>query len=57
MRGGKGWWPWLAPLAVMGGLVVLEAVTFTPLGGKDGLQISSNRAQLTGGFLIAAAIP
>ncbi|GAA4102416.1 NACHT domain-containing protein [Actinomadura miaoliensis] len=56
MWGGR-WWPWLAAHAVTAGVLVLGAVTFAPLGGKDGLQISANRAQLTGGLVIAAALP
>ncbi|GAA4626965.1 NACHT domain-containing protein [Actinoallomurus vinaceus] len=57
MRGGKGWWPWWVAVAVAAGMLVLVGVTFAPLGGKDGLQNAANRAQLTGGLLIAAAIP
>ncbi|WP_165975312.1 NACHT domain-containing protein, partial [Actinomadura rubrisoli] len=57
MRNRRAWWPWLAVLAAAAGVLVLGAVTFAPLTGKDGLQISANRAQLTGGFVLAAAVP
>ncbi|TDD87307.1 NACHT domain-containing protein [Actinomadura rubrisoli] len=57
MRNGRAWWPWLAVLAAVAGVLALAAVTFAPLTGRDGLQISANRAQLTGGFLLAAAVP
>ncbi len=57
MRGGRGWWPWLAALGVTALMLVLIMVTFAPLSGKDGLQNAANRAQLTGGLLIAAAVP
>ncbi|MEU9845568.1 hypothetical protein AB0C69_40920 [Actinomadura sp. NPDC048032] len=57
MRNGRAWWPWLAALAAVVAVLALAAVTFAPLAGKDGLQISANRAQLTGGFVLAAAVP
>ncbi|MEU9872525.1 NACHT domain-containing protein [Actinomadura sp. NPDC048021] len=57
MRNREVWWPWLAVLAAVVGVLVLAVVTFTPLTGKDGLQVSANRAQLTGGFVLAAAVP
>ncbi|WP_149263998.1 NACHT domain-containing NTPase [Actinomadura sp. K4S16] len=57
MRNGKVWWPWLAVLAAVVGVLVLAWVTFTPLTDNGGLQVSANRAQLTGGFVLAAAVP
>ncbi|MUN41629.1 NACHT domain-containing protein [Actinomadura litoris] len=57
MRNGRAWWPWLVLLAAVAGVLVLAAVTFAPLTGRDGLQVSANRAQLTGGFVLAAAVP
>ncbi|WP_329087366.1 hypothetical protein OG979_28820 [Actinomadura citrea] len=56
-RHGRSWWPWLVAAVTVTMLLGLVAVTFEPLGRKDGLQIAANRAQLTGGLLIAAAIP
>ncbi|WP_242908230.1 NACHT domain-containing protein [Actinomadura terrae] len=57
MRNGRAGWPWLVFLAAVAGVLVLGAVTFAPLTGKDGLQIAANRAQLTGGFVLAAVVP
>ncbi|WP_242895240.1 NACHT domain-containing protein [Actinomadura litoris] len=57
MRNGRTRWPWLVFLAAGIGVLVLAAVTFAPLTGKDGLQTAANRAQLTGGFVLAAAVP
>ncbi|MFI0405522.1 NACHT domain-containing protein [Actinomadura sp. 3N508] len=56
MRNGRAWWPWLAVVSVVVGVVGLGVVTFAPLAGKGGLQVAANRAQLTGGFVLAAAV-
>ncbi|QXJ24050.1 hypothetical protein AGRA3207_005301 [Actinomadura graeca] len=57
MGNGRAWWPWLAVLAAVVGVLVLGVVTFAPLAGEDGLQVSANRAQFTGGFVLAGAVP
>ncbi|MFI0409193.1 NACHT domain-containing protein [Actinomadura sp. 3N508] len=57
MRNGRAWWPWLAVLAALAGVLGLGVWTLASLSGKDGLQTSANRAQLTGGFVLAAAAP
>lgn len=56
MRDGRAWWPRLAVAAAVVGVVLLGVATFVPLTGEDGLQIAANRAQLTGGFVLAAAV-
>lgn len=56
MRNGRAWWPRLAVAAAVVGVVLLGVATFAPLTGEDGLQIAANRAQLTGGFVLAAAV-
>ncbi|WP_131739451.1 NACHT domain-containing protein [Actinomadura roseirufa] len=57
MRKGGVWRPWLVFLAALAAVLGLAAVTFAPLGGEDGLQNSADRAQLTGGFVLASAVP
>ncbi|MEU6040581.1 hypothetical protein ABZ801_34790 [Actinomadura sp. NPDC047616] len=58
MARGKGWWPWLGVLAAVAGVLVLAGVTFHPLldKGKAGLEEAADRAQLTGGLLLGAAV-
>ncbi|TDB96617.1 NACHT domain-containing protein [Actinomadura sp. 7K534] len=56
MRYGRARKPWLVLATVTAGLLALAAITFWPLTAEDGLQDSANRAQLTGGFLLAAAV-
>ncbi|SPT64150.1 Predicted NTPase (NACHT family) [Actinomadura madurae] len=59
MGKGKGWWPWLAVLAAVAGVLALAGWTFEPLlfgKDKDWLEEAANRAQLTGGLLLGAAV-
>lgn len=58
MGRGKGWWPWLAVLAAVAGVLVLAGLTFAPVfdKGKAGVGEAADLAQLTGGLLLAAAV-
>lgn len=42
-------------LAAVLGVLALGMVPFARLAGKDGLQVSANRAHLTGGLVLTAA--
>ncbi|GAA4309441.1 hypothetical protein ACFQY7_10910 [Actinomadura luteofluorescens] len=55
MRNSKAWWAWLMVLAAVLGVLALGMVPFARLADKDGLQVSANRAHLTGGFVLTAA--
>ncbi|MFI0408689.1 NACHT domain-containing protein [Actinomadura sp. 3N508] len=54
----KGWWTWLAVLAVVAGVLVLVGWTFWPIleSGQSGMKQASERAPLTGGVLFTAAV-
>ncbi|WP_433337589.1 NACHT domain-containing protein [Spirillospora sp. CA-294931] len=57
MGRGRGWWPWLAILAAVAGVLVLGWWSFDPVfdRGKAGLGDAADRAQLTG-LVLAAAV-
>ncbi|MFF5264969.1 NACHT domain-containing protein [Actinomadura viridis] len=58
MGKGKGWWPWLAVLAAVAGVLMLVGLMFTPLFGQGNGDIwerTANPAQVAG-FVLAAAV-
>ncbi|WP_433327356.1 NACHT domain-containing protein [Spirillospora sp. CA-294931] len=55
---GKGWWPWLAVLAVVAGLLVLAGLTFAPLFDEAKTDRPGDAADLAqlAGLVLAAAV-